>query len=246
MHVNNAWSQIDSSSHSSPSTHWLPSLQAGAALFPSSDWLCLEGTEGDGKSPAPFSHAVLAALAPHCSDLCVCCWHSTLEPLVNFSWGCGGPELSFGYLLLLQTFLKGKSTALLRSRDSFYFLPPPFFSLPDRAGAVIGSNAVSQFCHNNSCCFCFFLDVSRSGPPPHSTYPLSSYSLSFFFLFLFPLFVFLLLFFHTLTYGAGVGSNRHILNDPALRTERALSVLSPRGLCGKSAEAGHPVQPPME
>lgn len=53
-------------------------------------------------------------------------------------------------------------------------------------------------------------------------------------------------FFHTLTYGAGVGSARCILNDSALRTKRALGVLSPRGLGGESAEAGHPVQPPME
>lgn len=117
-HVNNAWSQIDSSSHASPSSQWLPGLQAGAPLFPSSDWLCLEGSGGDGKSPAPFSHAVLAASAPHCSDLFVCCWHSTLGPLVNFSQGCSGTELSFGYLLSPWTFLKGKSAAQLHSQCS--------------------------------------------------------------------------------------------------------------------------------
>ncbi|CAB1456019.1 unnamed protein product [Pleuronectes platessa] len=59
--------------------------QAGAPLLPGSDWLCLEGSGGDGKSPAPFSHAVLAASAPRCSDLCVGRWCSTLGPLVNFA-----------------------------------------------------------------------------------------------------------------------------------------------------------------
>ena len=72
VHVNNAWSQIDSCSLSSPSTHRLRGSRAGAPRFPGSDWLCLEGSGGDGKSPAPFSHAVLAASAPRCSDLCVC------------------------------------------------------------------------------------------------------------------------------------------------------------------------------
>ena len=127
VHVNNAWSQIDSSSLSSPSTHWQPGLQAGAPLFPSSDWLCLEGSGGDGKSPAPFSHAVLAASAPHCLDLCVCCRHSTLGPLVNFSRGCSGTELSFGYLLSPQTFLKGKSAAQLRSQGPFSIFHPFLF-----------------------------------------------------------------------------------------------------------------------
>lgn len=126
--MNNAWSQIDSSSLASPSTHWLPGLQAGAPLFPSSDWLCLEGSEGDGKSPAPFSHTALAASAPHCSDLFVCCWHSTLGPLVNFSQGCSGTELSSGYLLSPQTFLKGKSAAQLHSHGFCSIFYPFLFS----------------------------------------------------------------------------------------------------------------------
>lgn len=56
----------------------------------------------------------------------------------------------------------------------------------------------------------------------------------------------MLVFFHTLMYGAGVGSIRHVRDYPALRTKGVLSVFSPRGLGGESAEAEHPVQPPME
>lgn len=109
VHVNNAWSQIDSGSLARSLALPLAgclALQAGAPLFPSSDWLCLEGSGGDGKSPAPFSRTVLAALAPHCSDLFVGCRRSTLGPLVNFSRGCGGTELSSGYLLSPRTFLR--------------------------------------------------------------------------------------------------------------------------------------------
>lgn len=156
--MNNAWSQKDSSLLASLSTHWLPGLQAGAPLFPSSDWLCLEGSEGDGKSPAPFSHTALAASTPHCSDLFVCCWHSTLGPLVNFSQGCSGTELSSGYLLSPQTFLKGKSASQLHSHG-FCSIFLSFSFSTDRACIVIGSDAVSQSCHNHSCCSCFFLDV---------------------------------------------------------------------------------------
>lgn len=81
-----------------PQPSWAAWLAGRAPLFPSSDWLCLEGSGGDGKSPAPFSHAVLAASAPHSSDLCVCCWHSTSGLVVNFGCGCCGTELSFEYL----------------------------------------------------------------------------------------------------------------------------------------------------
>lgn len=132
MHVNNAWSQIDSSSLSSPSTHWLPSLKAGAALFPSSDWLCLEGSGGDGKSPAPFSHAVLAALAPHCSDLCVCCWHSTLGPLVNFSWDAVAQSCHLDTYYRPRLFWK---VNLLHCTPKvlLLFFPHPFFLLAEQA-----------------------------------------------------------------------------------------------------------------
>lgn len=178
VHVNNAWSQIDSSSLSSPSTHWQPGLQAGAPLFPSSDWLCLEGSGGDGKSPAPFSHAVLAASAPHCLDLCVCCRHSTLGPLVNFSRGCSGTELSFGYLLSPRTFLKGKSAAQLHSQGPFSIFHPFLFTRQSRhcdhqwcSVAVVPQSPL------------LLLLLPRCSTPwsPLPTHPLSSLSLSFFF-----------------------------------------------------------------
>lgn len=128
VHVNNAWSQIDSSSLSSPSAHWLPSLLAGAPLFPSSDWLCLEGSRGDGKSPAPFSHAALAALVSHCSDLCVWYWHSTLGPLVNFSRGRSATELSSQCLLWPQTFWKVNRSHSCTPQILFLFLTHVFSS----------------------------------------------------------------------------------------------------------------------
>lgn len=178
VHVNNAWSQIDSSSLSSPSTHWQPGLQAGAPLFPSSDWLCLEGSGGDGKSPAPFSHAVLAASAPHCLDLCVCCRHSTLGPLVNFSRGCSGTELSFGYLLSPRTFLKGKSAAQLHSQGPFSIFHPFLFSRQSR-------HCDHQWCSvavvPQSPLLLLLLPRCSTPRSPLPTHPLSSLSLSFFF-----------------------------------------------------------------
>lgn len=227
MHVNNAWSQIDSSSLSSPSTHWLPSLQAGAALFPSSDWLCLEGSGGDGKSPAPFSHAVLAALAPHCSDLCVCCWHSTLGPLVNFSWDPVAQSCHLDTYYRPRLFWK---VNLLHCTPKvlLLFFSPPLFS-PRRAGIVIGSNAVSQFCHNNSCCFCFFLDVSHSSHPPPSFYPPSSFSLSFFFFFFFSFLSFSFLFFEF-----SVTHWRMVLVWEATATFSTIQPWEPRGLSASS------------
>lgn len=242
MHVNNAWSQIDSSSLSSPSTHWLPSLKAGAALFPSSDWLCLEGSGGDGKSPAPFSHAVLAALAPHCSDLCVCCWHLTLGPLVNFSWDAVAQSCHLDTYYRPRLFWK---VNLLHCTPKvlLLFFPHPFFLLAEQALwlAVMQCRSSATITVVASASSSMFLTPVTL--PHHSPRHLP------FHCHFFPSFSFLFFFFEfsvTLTYGAGVGSNRHVLNDPALRTERAFSVLSPRGLGGESAEAGHPVQPPME
>lgn len=120
---------------SCPNTHWLPGSQARAALHPSSDRLCLEGSGGDGKSPAPFSHAALTAAAPRNSDLCVCRWLSTLGPVVNFSCGCCGTELSFEYLLSAQNFLQGSTPTV--------FFPFPF-SFSECAGIVAASEATLQ------------------------------------------------------------------------------------------------------
>lgn len=235
VHVNNAWSQIDSSSLSSPSTHWLPGLQAGAPLFPSSDWLCLEGSGGDGKSPAPFSHAVLAASAPYCSDLCVCCWHSTLGPLVNFSGDAAAQSCHLDTYYRPRLFWK---VNLLHSCTPKVLFPVFYHFLFPRQS----SHCDWQWCSvaaipQPRLLLLLFPRCSTprslANPP---TIPL--FTVFFFVVFFFKI---LLVFFHTLTYGAGVGSTRRILNDPALRTEGALGVLSPRGLGGESAEAGHPV-----
>lgn len=121
----------------------------------------------------------MAASAPHSSDLCVCCWHSTLGPLVNFSRGCSGTELSLEYLLSPQNVLKGKSAAQLNSHGFFFFLPLLFLrqcrhcdvpEMPFRSHATITAVA--------SASSLMFHTLISPLPAPVLTHPLSPFSLS--------------------------------------------------------------------
>lgn len=179
--MNNAWSQIDCGSLSSPSAHWLPGSQAGAPLSsPAVIGCAWRAVEEMGNHlphlarrrwlPAPHCCTIVSAAAAPLRDL----WLTLVGNAAAQSCHLDTYYRPRPFFFSPLSFLKGSSAAQLRPQGSFFLLTP-FLSLPPGTGFVIVSHhsfATITLVASASASTSHTLVPPRPANPP--TIPLSS------------------------------------------------------------------------